>query len=63
MRVIHWKKQAINDLINIGQYIAKDSPAHADKMIFPPEACRNGGVKNICLAFVESLCHYICPLF
>jgi toxin ParE1/3/4 len=30
---IHWKKQAINDLIKIGRYIAKDSPANAEKMI------------------------------
>lgn len=33
MHVIHWKKQAINDLIKIGQHIAKDSPANAGKMI------------------------------
>ncbi|WP_317202696.1 type II toxin-antitoxin system RelE/ParE family toxin [Janthinobacterium sp.] len=33
MHLIHWKKQAINDLIKIGQYIAKDSPANAGKMI------------------------------
>lgn len=33
MHAIHWKKQAINDLIKIGQYIAKDSPASAGKMI------------------------------
>ena len=33
MHAIHWKKQAINDLIKIGQHIAKDSPANAGKMI------------------------------
>lgn len=33
MHVIHWKKQAINDLIKIGKHIAKDSPANAAKMI------------------------------
>jgi toxin ParE1/3/4 len=33
VHVIHWKKQAINDLIKIGQHIAKDSPANAGKMI------------------------------
>lgn len=33
MHVIQWKKQAINDLIKIGQHIAKDSPASAEKMI------------------------------
>ena len=33
MHVIHWKKQAINDLIKIGQHIAKDSPVSAGKMI------------------------------
>lgn len=33
MHVIYWKKQAINDLINIGQHIAKDSPATAGKVI------------------------------
>lgn len=33
MHVIHWKKQAINDLIRIGQHIAKDSPASAGEMI------------------------------
>lgn len=33
MHVIHWKKQAINDLIKIGQHIAKDSLASAEKMI------------------------------
>ena len=33
MHVIHWKKQAINDLIKIGQHIAKDSPANPGKMI------------------------------
>jgi toxin ParE1/3/4 len=30
---ILWKKQAINDLIRIGQHIAKDSPANAGKII------------------------------
>jgi toxin ParE1/3/4 len=30
---IHWKKQAINDLIKIGQEIAKDSPVNAEKMV------------------------------
>lgn len=33
MHVIHWKKQAINDLINIGQHIALDSREAAKKMI------------------------------
>jgi len=33
VHVIHWKKQAINDLIKIGQHIAEDSPASAEKMI------------------------------
>lgn len=33
MHAIHWKKQAINDLIKISQQIAKDSPANAEKMI------------------------------
>jgi toxin ParE1/3/4 len=33
VHVIHWKKQAINDLIKIGQHIAKDSPVNAEKMI------------------------------
>lgn len=33
MRVLLWKKQAIDDLIKIGQHIAKDSPANAEKMI------------------------------
>ena len=33
VHVIYWKKQAINDLIKIGQHIAKDSPENAEKMI------------------------------
>ena len=33
MHVIHWKKESINDLIKIGQHIAKDSPASAGKII------------------------------
>ncbi len=33
MYVIHWKRQAINDLIKIGQHIAVDSPMSAGKMI------------------------------
>lgn len=33
MHFIHWKKQAINDLIKIGKHIATDSPANADKMV------------------------------
>lgn len=33
MYTIHWKKQAVSDLIKIGQHIAKDSPASADKLI------------------------------
>lgn len=33
MHVIQWEKQTINDLIKIGQHIAKDSPADAGKMI------------------------------
>lgn len=32
MYVVRWKKQAINDLIKIGRFIAKDSPANAEKM-------------------------------
>jgi toxin ParE1/3/4 len=38
VHVIHWKKQAINDLIKIGQEIAKDSPANAEKMVVLIEA-------------------------
>lgn len=33
MHAIQWKKHAINDLIKIGQHIAKDSPANAEKMV------------------------------
>jgi toxin ParE1/3/4 len=33
VRVVHWKKQAVNDLIRIGQHIARDSPTNAGKMI------------------------------
>ncbi len=33
MAAIHWKKQAISDLIAIGRHIAKDSPASAEKII------------------------------
>lgn len=33
MYAIHWKKQAINDLIKIGRHIAKDSPTNANKML------------------------------
>jgi toxin ParE1/3/4 len=33
VHVIHWKRQAINDLIKIGQHFAKDSPANAEKMV------------------------------
>lgn len=33
MHVIHWKKQAISDLIKIGRQIAKDSPANAEKTV------------------------------
>lgn len=33
MHAIHWKKQAINDLIKIGLHIARDSPVSAAKMI------------------------------
>lgn len=29
MRVIQWKKQAVNDLIKIGRHIAEDSPTNA----------------------------------
>jgi toxin ParE1/3/4 len=35
MHAIHWKKQAINDLIKIGLYIARDSPASAEKITQP----------------------------
>ena len=33
MHLIHWKKQAINDLIRIGRHIAKDSQVNADNMV------------------------------
>ena len=33
MLALHWKKQAINDLIKIAWHIAQDSPAHAVKMV------------------------------
>ena len=33
MHVIHWKKQAINDLIKIGKHIALDSPPNAEKLV------------------------------
>ena len=33
MHAIHWKKQAINDLIKIGLHIAEDSPVQAGKML------------------------------
>ncbi|MFZ6713016.1 type II toxin-antitoxin system RelE/ParE family toxin [Undibacterium sp. TC9W] len=33
MATIFWKKLAINDLIKIGQYIAKNSPANAQKLV------------------------------
>lgn len=33
MYVLHWKKQAINDLIRIGQYISRDSPSNAERMV------------------------------
>ena len=33
MAAIFWKKQAINDLIKIGRYIAEDSPVNAEKMV------------------------------
>ena len=33
MHAIYWKKQAINELIKIGQHIAKDNPANAEKMV------------------------------
>ena len=33
MHAIHWKNQAINDLIKIGQHIAKDSPVSPEKLI------------------------------
>lgn len=33
MHVIHWKKLAINDLINIARHIAQDSAPNAEKMI------------------------------
>jgi len=31
--LIHWKRQAINDLIRIGRHIAKDSQVNADNMV------------------------------
>lgn len=33
MHVIHWKKQAINDLIKIGKRIALDSPVNSEKLV------------------------------
>ena len=33
MYAIHWKKQAVNDLVKIGRHIAKDSQANAGKTI------------------------------
>lgn len=33
MHVIHWKKQAINDLIKIGKKIALDSPVNSEKLV------------------------------
>jgi addiction module RelE/StbE family toxin len=33
VHLVHWKKQAINDLIRIGKRIAKDSPVNADNMV------------------------------
>jgi toxin ParE1/3/4 len=33
VHVNYWKTQAINDLIKIGQHIAKDGPANAGKML------------------------------
>lgn len=33
MPVIHWKKQAINDLIKIGLHIAKDSATNAHNLV------------------------------
>jgi addiction module RelE/StbE family toxin len=33
VHLVHWKKQAINDLIKIGLHIAKDSPDNAEKML------------------------------
>jgi toxin ParE1/3/4 len=38
MHLIHWKKQAIDDLIKIAQHIAKDSPTNAQNMISLIEA-------------------------
>ena len=33
MHAIHWKRQAVNDLIRIGRHIALDSQGSAEKMI------------------------------
>jgi addiction module RelE/StbE family toxin len=33
VHLIHWKKQAIDDLIKIGRFIAKDHPANAERMM------------------------------
>ncbi len=33
MRDLRWKKQAINDLINIARFIAQDSRTNAKKMV------------------------------
>jgi addiction module RelE/StbE family toxin len=33
VHTIEWKKQAINDLIRIGNFIAEDSPFNAQQMV------------------------------
>jgi toxin ParE1/3/4 len=33
VHAIYWKKQAINDVIKIGQHIAKDSQQNAEAMV------------------------------
>lgn len=33
MHIIQWKKQAINDLVEIGRTIKLDSPVNAEKMV------------------------------
>ncbi|MDL2355346.1 MAG: type II toxin-antitoxin system RelE/ParE family toxin [Pseudomonadota bacterium] len=33
MHAVHWKRQAINDIVRIGSYISLSSPVNADKLI------------------------------
>lgn len=68
MHVIHWKKQAINDLIKIGQHIARDSPTNAGKLIdliegkvmalaSHPRLGRNGRKRGTCELVAHE--HYV----